>query len=200
MAEKVLKIGFEKVVVNSAALRNIDIVSDISDKIGSQSLIVAIDVQKGWLGKEHCRGLSGKWNSGMEPVEWAQLVQSKGAGEILLTSINREGTWEGFDLELVSKVVGAVSIPVIAHGGLAVFLIFQTQSGCGASAVALGSMVVFQKKDMGVLVNFPEQEQLEKALHEKKFEFTFENLRKIQTCSRCWIRVSDLRRICSEEK
>ena len=165
MAEKVLKIGFEKVVVNSAALRNIDIVSDISDKIGSQSLIVAIDVKKGWLGKEHCRGLSGKWNSGIEPVEWAQIVQSKGAGEILLTSINREGTWEGFDLELVSKVVGAVSIPVIAHGGAGCMSdISNAIKVAGASAVALGSMVVFQKKDMGVLVNFPEQKQLEKAL------------------------------------
>lgn len=165
MAEQVLKIGFEKVIVNTAALQNTDLISDISKKIGSQSLIVAIDVKKSWLGKERCRGLSGRWNSGMEPIEWAQHAQSEGAGEILLTSIEREGTWEGFDQNLVSSVVDAVSIPVIAHGGAGsmddVSLAIKV---AGASAVALGSMVVFQKKDMGVLVNFPETEQLEKAL------------------------------------
>lgn len=165
MAEQVLKIGFEKVIVNTAALQNTDLISDISKKIGSQSLIVAIDVKKSWLGKERCRGLSGRWNSGMEPIEWAQHAQCEGAGEILLTSIEREGTWEGFDQNLVSSVVDAVSIPVIAHGGAGsmddVSLAIKV---AGASAVALGSMVVFQKKDMGVLVNFPETEQLEKAL------------------------------------
>ena len=165
MAEQVLKIGFEKVIVNTAALQNTDLISDISKKVGSQSLIVAIDVKKSWLGKERCRGLSGRWNSGMEPIEWAQYVQSEGAGEILLTSIEREGTWEGFDQHLVSRVVDAVSIPVIAHGGAgSMDDVSLAIKAAGASAVALGSMVLFQKKDMGVLVNFPETEQLEKAL------------------------------------
>lgn len=165
MAEKVLKIGFEKVIVNTAALRNSHLIRDISDKIGSQSLIVAIDVKKSWFAGERCRGLSGRWNSGFQPVSWAQKAQSEGAGEILLTSIDREGTWSGFDLELVSKVVDAVSIPVIAHGGAgSIDDLSEVIKTRGASAVALGSMVVFQKKDMGVLVNFPEAEQLKKAL------------------------------------
>jgi imidazole glycerol-phosphate synthase subunit HisF len=165
MAEKVLKIGFEKVIVNTAALRNASLISDISDKIGSQSLIVAIDVKKGWFGEERCRGLSGRWNPGLQPVAWAQKAQREGAGEILLTSIDREGTWEGFDLELVSRVVDAVSIPVIARGGAgSTDDVSEVIKTAGASAAALGSMVVFQKKDMGVLVNFPEAEQLKKAL------------------------------------
>ena len=101
MAEQVLKIGFEK-VINTVALQNTDLISDISKKIGSQSLIVAIDVKKSWLGKGAVHeGLSGRWNSGMEPIEWAQHAQSEGAGEILLTSIEREGTWEGFDQSIL---------------------------------------------------------------------------------------------------
>ena len=165
MAEKVLKIGFEKVIINTAALCNSHLIREISDKIGSQSLIVAIDVKKGWFGKECCRGLSGRWNSGFQPIAWAQKAESEGAGEILLTSIDREGTWSGFDLKLVSKVVDAVSIPVIASGGAgSTDDISKVIKHSGASAAALGSMVVFQRKDMGVLVNFPEAEQLKKAL------------------------------------
>ena len=80
-----------------------------------------------------------------------------GAGEILLTSIDREGSWDGFDLQLVKRVTDAVSIPVIAHGGAGTIdHIRQVVKEAHASAVALGSMVVFQKKGMGVLVNFPE--------------------------------------------
>ena len=92
-------------------------------------------------------------------------MQDKGAGEILLTSIDREGTWNGFDIELIKKVTNAVSIPVIAHGGAGSMAdIGHAVHQGGASAVALGSMVVYQKKGMGVLVNFPDEAQLKKVL------------------------------------
>ncbi|MBT5401919.1 MAG: imidazole glycerol phosphate synthase subunit HisF, partial [Crocinitomicaceae bacterium] len=82
-----------------------------------------------------------------------------------LTSIDREGTWEGFDLGLVKSVTEAVNIPVIAHGGAGTINhIDDVVRKAGASAVALGSMVVFQKKGMGILVNFPNREQLTKTL------------------------------------
>lgn len=92
-------------------------------------------------------------------------VEKRGAGEILLTSIDREGTWKGFDLELVKRITDTVSIPVIAHGGAGkVEHIGEVVKLANASAVALGSMVVFQKKNMGVLVNFPHHEQLSEVL------------------------------------
>jgi cyclase len=98
-------------------------------------------------------------------VEWAQEAEERGTGEILLTSVDREGTWEGFDLDLVKRVVDAVSIPVIAHGGAGcVEDIGKVVRQAGASAVALGSMVVFQKKGMGVLVNFPDKKRIESVL------------------------------------
>ena len=108
------------------------------------------------------RTFGGQHNTRRDPVTWAIEVEKMGAGEILLTSIDREGTWEGFDLELVKRVTDAVSIPVIAHGGAGrLEHIEQVIKQASASAVALGSMIVFQKKGMGVLVNYPDTERLE---------------------------------------
>ena len=88
-----------------------------------------------------------------------------GAGEILLTCIDREGTWDGFDIELVKSITDAVSIPVIAHGGAGTIEhIAQVVKQANASAVALGSMLVFQKKGMGVLVNYPDNKLLTEVL------------------------------------
>ena len=101
----------------------------------------------------------------MAADEWAREVERRGAGEILLTAIEREGTWKGFDLALTRRVSDAVDIPVIAHGGAgSIADIAAAVHEGGASAVALGSMVVFQKKKMGVLVNFPDEELLAHAL------------------------------------
>ena len=92
-------------------------------------------------------------------------MEQCGAGEILLTSIDREGTWAGFDDVLVQKITKEVSIPLIAHGGgCDIDSICEVVRGHGASAVALGSMVVYQKKGMGVLINFPDRHSLEKRL------------------------------------
>ena len=88
-----------------------------------------------------------------------------GAGEILLTSVDREGTWSGFDLDLIRNVANSVSVPVIAHGGAGCLTDISNAVSIGkASAVALGSMVVFQKQGMGVLVNFPDPKILKEIL------------------------------------
>ena len=164
-AKEVFDIGFEKVAVNTHALENRNLIGEIARHYGSQAVIASIDVRKRLFGPYTVRGLGGKYDTGRDPVEWAMEVESLGAGEILLTAIEREGTWEGFDLELVKRVTDAVSIPVIAHGGAGnLEHINQVVKGAKASAVALGSMVVFQRKGMGVLVNFPEREELERTL------------------------------------
>lgn len=156
-AKRVLSIGFEKISVNSAAHDHGDLVQKLAEYFGSQAVVVSIDVKRNLFGQPHCYIHSGKEKIAASPVEWAQEMERRGAGEILLTSIDREGTWQGFDVELIKSVTDAVNIPVIAHGGAG----NSNDVACavrdgGASAVALGSMVVFQKKDMGVLVNFPE--------------------------------------------
>ncbi|MBM3847473.1 MAG: imidazole glycerol phosphate synthase subunit HisF [Verrucomicrobia bacterium] len=164
-AQIILKLGFEKVVVNTRALEEPSFITRLSEHFGSQAIIVSIDVKRGLFWGDQVRSRAGGKNARRSPVEWAREVERLGAGEILLTSIDREGTWEGFDLDLVRSVSEAVRIPVIANGGAGkVEHIGQAvKEGC-ASAVALGSMVVFQRKGMGVLVNFPEESELRRIL------------------------------------
>lgn len=164
-AKAVFDIGFEKIVVNSAAAQRPALISELARHYGSQAVMVSIDVRRGWFGASTVRTHGGKRDTGRDPVEWARQAEREGAGEILLTSIDREGTWQGFDLDLVARVTAAVSVPVIAHGGAgSLDDITAVVKQAHASAVALGSLVVFQKKDMGVLVNFPDARKLEAAL------------------------------------
>ena len=164
-ARRVFEIGIEKVAVNAAALANPDLISQIADTYGSQAVIVAIDVRSSMFGKASVYDHVRRRSAGRDIVAWAQEAEKRGAGEILLTSVDREGTWSGFDLELVRKISDAVSVPVIAHGGAATTADIRAaiKQG-GASAVAVGSMVVFQKRHMGVLVNFPSPADLDRAL------------------------------------
>lgn len=168
-AKSIFEIGFEKVVVNSHAVENPSLIEEIAGHYGSQALIVSIDARLDLFNRHRVVTRGGKNRTGLDPVEWAREVERRGAGEILLTAVDREGTWDGFDCDLVQRVSEAVSIPVIAQGGAGnVSHIGKVVNQCGASAVALGSMVVFQKKDMGVLINFPDALELEQALESKR--------------------------------
>lgn len=164
-AKAVFDIGYEKIVINTAAAERPELVSEIARLYGSQAVVVSIDVTAGLLGRESVRARGGRVNTHRDPVQWAIELEQLGAGEILLTAIDREGTWQGFDLDLVRRVADAVTLPVIAHGGAgSVDHIVDAVKQTGASAVALGSMVVFQKQGMGVLVHFPDKENLERLL------------------------------------
>lgn len=164
-AQAVLKLGFEKIAVNTFAVEEPTFITRLADHFGSQAVIVSIDVKRGLLGGNQVRVRSGRKRAPMDVVDWAREAERLGAGEILLTSIDREGTWSGFDLDLVRSVAEAVDIPVIANGGAGSLEdIGQVVKSASASAVALGSMVVFQKKDMGVLVNFPDEPELRRVL------------------------------------
>jgi cyclase len=159
--EKILSIGFEKVIINSAVYEDNKLINEIADHFGSQSLIISIDYKKNIFGKYQVYGFSGTRNYKIHPVEWAKEVKEYGAGEILLTSIDREGTWKGYDVELTKQVTDKVNLPVISNGGAgSIDDIVEVVKDGGASAVALGSMVVYQANDMGVLINFPDRELL----------------------------------------
>ena len=164
-AKSVFDIGFEKVALNSHALNNPRLITDIADHYGSQAVIVSIDVKKKLLGGETVKNMGGSVNTYLDPVVWARKAEKLGAGEILLTSIDSEGSWQGFDVDSVAEVASAVNIPLIAHGGAgSMDDIAKVITEAKASAVGLGSMVVFQKKGMGVLVNFPDKEILDRIL------------------------------------
>lgn len=165
MAKQILSTGFEKIVINTEAYRNPSVVTSVADHFGAQAVIGSIDVKKNLWGKYQVFVKDGTEKTSLDPLEWAHKLESLGAGEILLTSIDRDGTWTGFDVELTRKVAESVSIPVIANGGAgSIAHIGDVVKRGHASAVSLGSMVVYQKKEMGVLVNFPDKAELEKIL------------------------------------
>ena len=164
-ARQIFNIGFEKVCVNSIALDNIDIVSAISNEFGAQSVIGSIDYKKSFFGKVKVFNTSKNKFTNKDVVEWAKTLTNAGVGEILLTAIEKEGTWSGYDIEMIKKVTSSINIPLVAHGGCGKLDDIRTAvyQG-GASGVATGSMVVYQKKKMGVLVNFPDVNQLEEYI------------------------------------
>lgn len=164
-AARVFATGFEKIIVNSHAFDRPEFVTEIAEVYGSQAVVASFDVGHDWLGRERLYSHSGRRARGRDPVAWAREMEERGAGEILLTSIEREGTWQGLDIALVRRVADAVSVPVIAQGGARdVTDLRQVVVEGGASSVAVGAMVVYQKRGCGVLVNFPERAELERAL------------------------------------
>ncbi len=163
-AKAIFDIGYEKVSINTHASNSPALISEIAAYYGNQAVIASMDVKSGLTGKETVRTLSGRHRTGRDPVEWAIELEDRGAGEILLTSIDREGTWSGLDLDLIQRVSASVNVPVVAHGGAGSMQDVKSALSVGASAVALGSMVVYQKKGMGVLVNYPDPESIEQAI------------------------------------
>lgn len=164
-ARAVFASGVEKIVINTAALERPQLISEIADIYGSQSVVVSIDAKRRIFGSYSACSRNGKSHAGLDPVDWAKKTTQLGAGEILLTSIDREGTWSGFDLPLIRRVAHSVTVPLIAHGGAGTLQdIRDAVLIGGASAVALGSMVVFQKHGNGVLVNFPDLSTLHRFL------------------------------------
>lgn len=164
-AKEIFEIGFEKVVLNAACHTHPKVVEQLAQHYGNQAIVASVDVKKNFWGNYEVFTYSGSKNSKKNPVEWCKQLEAMGVGEILLTSIDKEGTWSGFDVDLTRKVSEAVGVPVIAHGGAGnLEHISQVVHQGKASAVALGSMVVYQQKGLGVLVNFPDKNMLEGVL------------------------------------
>ncbi len=164
-AQKILSIGFEKIVLNTAAYRTPALVSQISEHFGAQAVIGSIDVKKNMWGKYQVYVNDGKEKIKKDAIEWAKELEQLGVGELLITAMDKDGTWSGYDHTIISKINEVVNVPVIANGGAGdVADIGAVVKECGVSAAAVGSMVVYQKKGMGVLVNFPDNNILEKVL------------------------------------
>ncbi|HWB90451.1 MAG TPA: AglZ/HisF2 family acetamidino modification protein, partial [Puia sp.] len=155
-AKKVFDAGYEKIVLNTIVQENPRLITEVANVYGSQSVVISIDAKPGWMGRYRVYTRHGSKNTGLGPAEYAKQVQDAGAGEIFIQAIDKDGTWEGYDIPLIKTVSSAVKVPVIACGGAANMddLIKACKEG-GASAVAAGSMLVYQKKGMGVLINFP---------------------------------------------
>jgi imidazole glycerol-phosphate synthase subunit HisF len=165
--QKIMSIGFEKVILNTSTYQNPQLITKVADHFGSQAVVASVDVKKNIWGKYQVYINDGRQKLNVDPIEWVQKLEAAGAGEILLTSMEKEGTWTGYDLEITKKITSATRIPVVANGGAgSIAHIAEVVLKAGASAAAIGSMVVYQKMGMGVLVNFPDRLELEAALNQ----------------------------------
>lgn len=115
--QNVLRSGADKVAINTAAVKNPDFIKEASRKFGSSTIVIAIEAIKNSDGEYLAFTDNGREYTGLEVVSWAKKAEELGAGEILISSVDREGTGEGFDVEIIKKVSDAISIPLIAHGG-----------------------------------------------------------------------------------
>ncbi len=143
---RLLMVGADKVVVNTAAVDRPELVRDIAERFGSQCIVVSIDARLEADGRHQVYVEAGSRPTGLDPVDLARQVEAAGAGEILITSIERDGAMKGYDLDLVRAVSGAVSLPVIASGGAGDYGHLAQALEAGASAVAAASIFHFTER------------------------------------------------------
>jgi len=166
--KKIFSIGIEKVIINSAILSNKNLIAEAAKIYGSQSIVASVDVKKGLLGKYNCYSHAGKIKIKQNLIDYVRNIENQGAGEIILTSINQEGTLEGYNIELIKIVSENVNIPVVANGGASEIDDFtKAIIDGGASAVAAGSIFVYKSKNRGVLINYPSQNELKENFFKK---------------------------------
>lgn len=158
--KEILYNGIEKVIINKAAHTNPSLISEAAALFGNQSIVVSIDVKKVFLRGYRVFTDNGRNNTGIHPVEFAKKMEQLGAGEILLNNIDADGTFSSFDTQLITEVSKAVTIPVIAIGGAATVQDFKLAYQAGASALAAGSMFVFQRPHRAVLISYPTRNEL----------------------------------------
>lgn len=140
-----LKSGADKVSINSSAIKNPQLISQASKKFGKQCVVIAVDVKKNSQGIYKVYSHGGKIETNLEALDWIKTAEDLGAGEILLTSMNQDGTMQGYDLELLKKVSQISSIPLIASGGVGELEHLAQGLKNGASAVLAASIFHFKK-------------------------------------------------------
>jgi cyclase len=163
-AKNLLKLGVEKVIIQSAALNNPNLIAEIAEYSGSQSVAVAIDVERDKKGQLNVFRSSNNSHIDVPLHAFVNDLQKKGVGEIILTSVNCEGTMSGYDLDLIRQVSRLTNVPLVAHGGAGKLQHFADAIQSGADAVAAGSLFVFYGKKRGVLINYPDYSDLESLL------------------------------------
>lgn len=159
--EKILSIGYEKIIINNHALMHPEFIRQAAEVCGSQSVVVCIDVKKTVLGKYSVFNYKTGRATKTDPVDYALDMEKMGAGEIILYSIDREGTFQGYDIGLLKQVCSSLDIPVVALGGAGSVSDFvdAVQLG-GASGVSAGSYFVFHGKHRAVLITYPDEKEL----------------------------------------
>jgi cyclase len=157
-------VGVEKVAVNDASFERPDLVGQLADRFGSQSVVGSVDCKRGlWGGPKVYRHSSGR-RMAIEPAEHARSLQVQGAGELFVTSVDRDGTMSGYDLEVLRSVTAAVDVPVVGCGGAGSLEdMVRAVAEAGISAAAAGSLFVYRGRRRAVLISYPDQHELRRA-------------------------------------
>ncbi len=158
---KLYKIGVEKVVVNSLIQGNPDVIKKVIDQYGAQAVVACIDFKKPMFGAKVPYSYIGNKIKYTLTEYATYLTNDLGVGELMLYSVDKDGTWEGYDYEATEQLLNSVDVPVIACGGCgSVNDLKKVLYNTNANAAAIGSMAVYSKKGMGVLINFPNRESV----------------------------------------
>jgi cyclase len=155
-AKRIIGLGVEKVAISSAALADPALITAIANEIGSQSVVVVLDVKKSLFGKYEVYTHNGKKASGRSPVELAREAERLGAGEVVINSIDLDGQMKGYDISLALKVREAIGLPMSVLGGAGSLAdIGKLISACGVVGASAGSLFVFKGSYRAVLINYP---------------------------------------------
>jgi cyclase len=159
-AQRIFSLGVEKIALSSAVLTNPDLITQIADRVGSQSVIVVLDVKKKLLGGYEVYTHNGKKSTGINPLKFVEEAQRLGAGEIVINSIDKDGLMKGFDLDLIEKVREKITLPMTVLGGAGSLSdIEKIISKHSVIGIAAGSLFVFKGPYKAVLINYPSREE-----------------------------------------
>lgn len=164
-AQRIFGLGFEKIVLSATAYQNDKLIAELVARYGSSSVVACVDCRRTFLGRIALFTHNGKVRKKPNLIEHVRRLAELGIGEIIVNSIDRDGTQTGYDLDVIAAVAGAVNVPVVACGGassLEDFRLAVTQGG--ASAVAAGSLFVFKGPHRAVLINYPERRDMASVL------------------------------------
>lgn len=164
---RLFRCGLEKVILGSSAIDTPELITEGAQRFGSQSIVVCLDVKKEWLGGYKVKTFGGSKSTGFSPVDIARRSVSAGAGEVIVYAIDRDGAFNGFDIGLIKSIASSVNVPVIACGGArnSGDIVEAVRAG-QASAVAAGSMFVYQSSTRGVLISYPKEDEMKQIFSE----------------------------------
>lgn len=166
--EQILKAGAEKVVMNTQAFLNPKLVEQAAKYYGSSSVAVSIDVKKSMLGKYQVWIKDGSLNTKQDPYSFAKTMENAGAGEVIINSIDLDGTMNGYDIGLINNIANNISIPLIACGGAGDLKhLKEVYDNGNASALAAGSMFVFHGARNAVLISYPSKKEIKQLFTDK---------------------------------
>jgi len=161
-ANRIFALGVEKICLQTSALKDLKIVTQLAERFGNQSILVSVDIKKDWRSKlKLYESYTGK-TSNQDWKEFLIKAVEAGAGEIVLNSVERDGTMKGMDLDLIKKVSDIISVPLIAVGGAGSLSDIRAAVDAGASAVSAGAFFVFHGPHRAVLITYPKYDELEK--------------------------------------